>query len=183
MNSMVAIIKSVIGQVFAVSADGVKRQVFEGDRLFQGEQLLTGEFGAVTLQMPDGQNIELGNNQQWPLPTDNSKQQDTDTSRDELLQAIAAGIDLTESLPDTAAGPAATGGSGNGGGHSFVLLTEVGGRVDPIIGFPTAGFGGIPEFPEERHNAVIDNGDDTPAVVVPPPVASAMFDWYSSSVA
>ena len=93
MNSMVAIIKSVIGQVFAVSADGVKRQVFEGDRLFQGEQLLTGEFGAVTLQMPDGQNIELGNNQQWPLPTDNSKQQDTDTSRDELLQAIAAGIE------------------------------------------------------------------------------------------
>ena len=122
MNSMVAIIKSVIGQVFAVSADGVKRQVFEGDRLFQGEQLLTGEFGAVTLQMPDGQNIELGNNQQWPLPTDNSEQQDADTSRDDLLQAIAAGIDLTESLPDTAAGPAATGVSGNGGGHNFVVL-------------------------------------------------------------
>lgn len=122
MNSMVAIIKSVIGQVFAVSADGVKRQVFEGDRLVQGKQLLTGELGAVTLQTPDGQNIELGNNQQWPLPTGNAEQQDADTSRDDLLQAITAGIDLTESLPDTAAGPAETGGSGNGGGHSFVVL-------------------------------------------------------------
>jgi hypothetical protein len=49
-----------------------------------------------------------------------------------------------------------------------VLLTEVGGRVDPVIGFPTAGFNGIPEFPEERHNAVIDNGNNTP--IVPPPV-------------
>ncbi len=122
MNSMVAIIKSVIGQVFAVSADGVKRQVFEGDRLVQGEQLLTGELGAVTLQTPDGQNIELGNNQQWPLLTGNAEQQDADTSRDDLLQAITAGIDLTESLPDTAVGPAETGGSGNGGGHSFVVL-------------------------------------------------------------
>ncbi|WP_259744418.1 Ig-like domain-containing protein, partial [Pseudomonas protegens] len=35
-------------------------------------------------------------------------------------------------------------------GHSFVLLEEVGGRVEPVIGFPTAGFNGIPEFVPER---------------------------------
>ena len=52
----------------------------------------------------------------------------------------------------------------------FVLLTEVGGRVDPRIGFPTAGFNGIPEFPLERHYIVDNNGDNTPAPVVPPAV-------------
>lgn len=50
-----------------------------------------------------------------------------------------------------------------------MLLEEVGGRVDPNIGFPTAGFGGIPEFPEERHNADVQQNDDAP-VIVPPPV-------------
>ncbi|MBX9712698.1 MAG: retention module-containing protein, partial [Pseudomonadaceae bacterium] len=119
---MEAIIKSVIGQVFAISADGVKRQVFEGDRIFQGEQLLTGELSAVTLQTPDEETIELGNNQQWPSLTQEVNQQDADTQAEALQQAIAAGLDLTQTLPDTAAGTSQTAGPGNSGGHSFVML-------------------------------------------------------------
>src|SRR5690606_30691250 len=51
----------------------------------------------------------------------------------------------------TAAGPGAGAGSaagGAGGGHSFVLLSEVGGALDPVIGFPTAGLNNGPEFPD-----------------------------------
>lgn len=68
------------------------------------------------------------------------------TDVEQIQKAIAAGDDPSKTAEATAAGPNAPGGAPGeaGGGHSFVLLTEVGGRVDPIIGFPTAGFGGIP---------------------------------------
>ncbi|WP_348529662.1 beta strand repeat-containing protein [Pseudomonas fluorescens] len=47
-----------------------------------------------------------------------------------------------------------------------MLLEEVGGEVDPQIGFPTAGFNGIPEFPQLRLAGDPDNtGDDA---TVPP---------------
>ena len=35
MSTIVAIVKSLVGQVFAVSLDGLKRQIFEGERLLQ----------------------------------------------------------------------------------------------------------------------------------------------------
>ncbi len=144
MSSVVAIIKSVIGQVFAVSIEGIQRQIFEGDRLLQGEQLLTGNLGAVTLQTTDGKAIELGNNQQWPLREEESKQQDVDedASVEELQQAIAAGVDPSAEMDDTAAGPAAAGGSGGGGfggGHSFVMLDATGQQLQAEVGYTTGG--------------------------------------------
>ncbi|MBB6342153.1 VCBS repeat-containing protein, partial [Pseudomonas fluvialis] len=142
MSSVVAIIKSVIGQVFAVSIEGIQRQIFEGDRLLQGEQLLTGNLGAVTLQTTDGKAIELGNNQQWPLREEEAKQQDVDedASVEELQQAITAGVDPSAEMDDTAAGPAAAGGSGGGsfgGGHSFVMLDATNQQLQAEVGYTT----------------------------------------------
>lgn len=54
MSSVVAIVKSVVGQVVAVSPEGVQRQLIEGDRIFQGDQLITGAAGMVTLELPNG---------------------------------------------------------------------------------------------------------------------------------
>ncbi|MFJ5236264.1 retention module-containing protein [Pseudomonas neuropathica] len=186
MATLIGIVTKVIGQVFAQSADGTKRALVEGDRLFAGDQLITGAEGAVAVHLQNGQELTLGRDSSLtmtgqlladqaahvnaPEAVTPSEAQLTDV--EQIQKAIAAGDDPSKNAEATAAGPNAPGGAPGelGGGHSFVLLTEVGGRVDPIIGFPTAGFGGIPEFPEERHNAVIDNGDNTPAVVVPPPV-------------
>ncbi len=146
MSSVVAIVKSIVGQVFAVSPEGIRRVLIEGDRLFAGEQVVTGAAGAVTLELADGRTIDLGRETQWSA---NAPDSSTDLSAAtaqaapsvaELQQAIAAGADPTQDLEATAAGPGAndTGGEG-GGSHSFVLLSETAGEVDPTVGYPTEG--------------------------------------------
>ncbi|KTS92067.1 retention module-containing protein, partial [Pseudomonas parafulva] len=147
MSSVVAIVKSIVGQVIAVSPEGIRRVLIEGDRLLAGEQVLTGPGGAVTLELADGRLLDLGRDTQWSADTPDSS---TDLGQaaaqaapsvEELQQAIAAGADPTTDLEATAAGPTAAGGGAAGGGHSFVMLEETAGSVDPTIGFPTEGLG------------------------------------------
>ncbi|MBC2689665.1 retention module-containing protein, partial [Pseudomonas kielensis] len=146
MSSVVAIVKSIVGQVFAVSPEGIRRILVEGDRLFVGDQLDTGPAGAVTLELADGRLLDLGRDSQWSGSAPDSS---TDLAQataqaapsvEELQQAIVAGADPTTELEATAAGQSAAGtGGAAGGGHSFVMLDATAGRVDPTIGFPTAG--------------------------------------------
>ncbi|WP_268799492.1 retention module-containing protein [Pseudomonas huanghezhanensis] len=145
MSSVVAIVKSIVGQVVAVSPEGIRRVLIEGDRLFAGEQVLTGPAGAVTLELPDGRQLDMGRDSQWsseiPTSTVNLSEATAQAAPSvaELQQAIAAGADPTKDLEATAAGQNAPGGGDAGGGHSFVLLSETAGAVAPTIGFPTAG--------------------------------------------
>ncbi|PMW95010.1 large adhesive protein [Pseudomonas sp. FW215-R2] len=146
MSSVVAIVKSIVGQVFVVSPEGVRRVLVEGDRLFVGDQVDTGVSGAVSLELADGRTLDLGRDTQWSASTPDSSTDLAEASAQaapsvaELQQAIAAGADPTTALEATAAGPSAAGtGGAAGGGHSFVMLDATAGRVDPTIGFPTAG--------------------------------------------
>ena len=148
MSSVVAIVKSIVGQVIAVSPEGIRRVLIEGDRLFAGEQALTGPEGAVTLELADGRSIDLGRDTQWSADAPDSATNLAEATAQaapsvaELQQAIAAGADPTQDLEATAAGPAAAGvGGAAGGGHSFVVLDATAGVVNPAIGFPTAGIG------------------------------------------
>ncbi|KAA0983972.1 retention module-containing protein [Pseudomonas sp. ANT_J12] len=148
MSSVVAIVKSIVGQVFAVSPEGVRRVLVEGDRLLVGDQVDTGAAGAVTLELADGRTLDLGRDTQWSGSAPDSSTDLAEAtaqaapSVEELQQAIAAGADPTTDLEATAAGPTAAGtGGAAGGGHSFVMLDATAGRVDPTIGFPTAGIG------------------------------------------
>ncbi|WEZ88825.1 retention module-containing protein [Pseudomonas sp. NyZ480] len=144
MSTVVAIVKSIVGQVIAVSPEGIRRLLIEGDRLYAGEQVLTGPGGAVTLQLADGRYVDLGRDSQWSAETPDSS---TDLSQataqaapsvEQLQQAIQAGVDPTTALEATAAGPSAAGGSGAlGGGHSFVLLEATAGAVAPTVGYTT----------------------------------------------
>ncbi|WP_313318745.1 retention module-containing protein, partial [Pseudomonas sp.] len=146
MSTVVAIVKSIVGQVIAVSPEGIRRVLIEGDRLFAGEQVLTGVGGAITLQLTDGRYVDLGRDSQWSASTaDHSTDMSLATAQaapsvEQLQQAIQAGVDPTTALEATAAGPTSSGGSGGGalgGGHSFVLLEETAARVDPNVGFQT----------------------------------------------
>ncbi|MDO7900135.1 retention module-containing protein, partial [Pseudomonas citrulli] len=146
MSSVIAVVKSIVGQVFVVSPEGIRRVLIEGDRLYTGDQLDTGPAGAVTLELADGRTLDLGRDTQWSA---NAPDSSTDLaaataqaapSVDELQQAIAAGADPTTALEATAAGATAAGtGGAAGGGHTFVALDATAGRVDPTVGFPTEG--------------------------------------------
>ncbi|MDZ5601401.1 retention module-containing protein [Pseudomonas sp. RP23018S] len=154
MAKSVGVVSKVIGEVVAVQVDGTRRVLIEGDRLFAGEQLETGAGGAVAVQLDNGALLTLGRDSSVemtaellshqapsidtpdPLP---SEAELTDVLR--LQRAITAGADPTLE----AQAPAAGGPRPLGGGHDFVLLTEVGARVEPEVGFPTAGFSYLPE--------------------------------------
>ncbi|MDB6141894.1 MAG: lapA [Pseudomonas sp.] len=148
MSTFTAIVRSIVGQAFVTSPEGIKRLLVEGDHLFTGDQVDTGTAGAVSLELADGRTLDLGRNTQWSAATPDTSTDLAEAntqalpSIDELQQAIAAGADPTTDLEATAAGPTAAGvGGALGGGHSFVMLDATAGRVDPSIGFPTAGIG------------------------------------------
>ncbi|MDP9525067.1 retention module-containing protein [Pseudomonas protegens] len=178
MATLIGIVTQVIGQVYAVGADGARRLLAQGDRLFVGEQLVTGAEGAVAVHLQNGQDLTLGRDSSQQLTAQLLDHQAThvDTPQvlapsdaqlsdvEQLQKAIAAGDDPTQTAEATAAGPTGTGGApgAQGGGHSFVLLEEVGGRVEPVIGFPTAGFNGIPEFVPERLDGLVQLNGATP---------------------
>ncbi|WP_223510502.1 retention module-containing protein, partial [Pseudomonas sp. BF-RE-03] len=175
MATLIGIVSKVIGQVFAQGSDGTRRVLIEGDRLFAGDQLITGAEGAVAVHLQNGQELTLGRGSSLqmnpqllvdhashvntPEATTPTQAQLSDVER--VQKAIAAGDDPTQTAEATAAGPGTPGAPGGalGGGHSFVLLEEVAGRVDPTVGFPTAGFNGVPEFPRERLAGDPDAGD------------------------
>ncbi|PYC26256.1 immunoglobulin-like domain-containing protein [Pseudomonas mosselii] len=173
MSTVVAIVKSIVGQVIAVSPEGIRRVLIEGDRLLAGEQVDTGAGGAVTLELADGRVLDLGRDTQWSADAPDSS---TDLSQataqaapsvEELQQAIAAGVDPTTELEATAAGPAAAGGGSVGGGHSFVLLEETAGVVDPSIGFPTGPIGFANGLAAEELGGLDGNAASTNTTNVP----------------
>ncbi|MCP1626893.1 retention module-containing protein [Pseudomonas nitroreducens] len=169
MSSVVAVVKSIIGQVIAVSPEGAQRVLVEGDRIYQGEQLLTGASGAVTLDVGKGKLVDLGRDSQWSsadLPQAEAHhaaaQPVNAPSTEDLQKAIAAGLDPTQALAPTAAGPtaapsAAGGNAGVGGGHSFVVLDATAGRVDPNIGYSTSGLDNGGAAGDERQNELPAN--------------------------
>ncbi|TRO44711.1 retention module-containing protein [Pseudomonas sp. ALS1279] len=163
MATLIGVVSQVVGEVFAVASDGSRRPISEGDRVYAGEQLVTGASGAVAIAMTNGQQLTLGRDSSMTLdaqmlassPTSQAPTADapppvpSDSDLEQLQAAIEAGVDPTLEGEATAAGPGAGGGAGGaGGGHSFVLLGEVGGALDPVIGFPTEGLSTGPEFPD-----------------------------------
>ncbi|WP_315709782.1 retention module-containing protein [Brenneria uluponensis] len=144
-SSVIGTIRFVIGQVFVVASDGTQRQLVAGDRIYNGEEVVTGNAGAVSILLPDGHTLDLGRDSRWGDGTDITSQQPDPTADVAALQeAIAQGADPTQVLEATAAG-AGNGDIGEagdgGGGHSTadIMLNLTGKIVDPTAGFDTTG--------------------------------------------
>ncbi|MEG1817486.1 retention module-containing protein [Pseudomonas sp.] len=182
MAKLIGVVSKVVGEVFAVANDGTRRALVEGDRLFAGEQLETGAAGAIAVHLQNGAELTLGRDSSLELtpqllanqaphvdaPEALAPSQAELTDVEKLQQAIAAGADPSQDADPTAAGPGSGGAAGAvGGGHSFVMLNEVAGRVDPTIGFPTAGFNGFAELRDLDVGVLNNNNDDIPPPLVP----------------
>lgn len=144
MSNLLGVIRAVIGQVYVVEADGSQRLLKEGDRIYSGEEIVTGDSGAVSVSLPDGKTLDLGRNSHWTEHGLNAVSSAEHDSQDvaSLQKAIADGADPTQALEATAAGnepPVQI--EGGGGGHTLVQLELTGEVVDPTAGFNTQGIG------------------------------------------
>ncbi|WP_157092052.1 retention module-containing protein, partial [Buttiauxella gaviniae] len=144
MSNLLGVIKAVIGQVYVVEADGSQRLLKEGDRIYSGEEIVTGASGAVSVSLPDGKTMDLGRNSHWSehgLNAVSTAEHDTQDVAS-LQKSIADGADPTQALEATAAGnEAPVQIEGGGGGHTLVQLDLTGQIIDPTAGFKTVGLG------------------------------------------
>ena len=60
MATLMGVVSQVVGEVFAVAGDGTRRPLVEGDRVYAGEQLVTGAGGAVAISLANGNVLTLG---------------------------------------------------------------------------------------------------------------------------
>ena len=113
MATLIGVVSQVVGEVFAVAGDGTRRPLVEGDRVYAGEQLVTGAGGAVAVTLSNGEVLTLGRdsnlslNEQLLAGSDGQPAQDqaqdqqtapTDgdlTDVEQLQAAIEAGVDPT----------------------------------------------------------------------------------------
>ncbi|KHS68333.1 hemagglutinin [Pectobacterium brasiliense] len=161
MNSVIGVIKFVIGQVFIVALDGSQRLLVAGDRVYSGEEVVTGANGAVSITLPDGKTLDLGRDSRWSDVSNASSQANADVADDvaAIQDAIAQGADPTQVLEATAAGNDDTGEAGDGGGGHFnptVVLNLTAEVVTTPIGYDTAGSSFT-----DRASSVLDGVDSS----------------------
>ena len=60
MARLIGVVKTIVGEVYAVAADGSKRLLEQGDRVYAGEQLQTGADGAVAIRLVNGEELTVG---------------------------------------------------------------------------------------------------------------------------
>ncbi|WP_233965196.1 retention module-containing protein, partial [Pectobacterium versatile] len=158
---MIGVIKFVIGQVFIVALDGSQRLLVAGDRVYSGEEVVTGANGAVSITLPDGKTLDLGRDSRWSDVSNASSQANADVADDvaAIQDAIAQGADPTQVLEATAAGNDNTGEAGDGGGGHFnpaVVLNLTAEVVTTPIGYDTAGLSFT-----DRASSVLDGADSS----------------------
>nr|WP_309098183.1 Ig-like domain-containing protein [Pectobacterium carotovorum] len=158
---MIGVIKFVIGQVFIIALDGSQRLLVAGDRVYSGEEVVTGANGAVSITLPDGKTLDLGRDSRWSDVSNASSQANADVADDvaAIQDAIAQGADPTQVLEATAAGNDDTGEAGDGGGGHFnptVVLNLTAEVVTTPIGYDTAGSSFT-----DRASSVLDGVDSS----------------------
>lgn len=179
MAQQIGIVKLATGTVTAVSADGGRRALQLGDKVFSDEILLTDAGGSVVIENADGSTIDMGRNDQMSLaelpvePPAESAASPAETSPDQgveaIQQALLAGADPTQVTEATAAGgaPAAGGGAGAGNEGHVPVSVDYLNPVAPVTnGFDTTG-------PAAAFNVILT---DEPLILNPQQALAASLD-------
>lgn len=163
MATEIGIIKTVIGTVVTKAADGSQRPLQAGDIIFQNETIITGDVGAIEIELSDGSLIDLGRNSETVLdPTllqikTSEQELTTESEVESLQQAILNNADPTQDAAPTAAGTNINNLGGNEG-TTLVQVQHLAPKTTPTSGFDTTGVGFVPT----EENEIL--GQDTPSI-------------------
>lgn len=146
MSSVFAVVHTVIGVVFSRSPDGLRRLLSEGDRVYQGDQIISNDHdnrGMITLALPDGRMLDLGRDTQWTQPLGPRNPDNIGEAVQEMREIYVPeeyAMDPSLWFEPTAAGPEAVTdepGQVAGGRRKLMILETTDGRVEAHTGFAT----------------------------------------------
>ncbi|WP_299732096.1 VCBS domain-containing protein [uncultured Endozoicomonas sp.] len=132
-NKPAGTIHFITGKVEATDLEGNRRSLQTADVVYEYETIVTADDGAVHIDLPDGEVLELTGNSEYSFPISLS---DTEESESEL-EIEAEQLEVT---PDNAQPENATNQTSNGFGNQSIL--ELSGiQVEPAAGFETTAQG------------------------------------------
>ncbi len=154
--NIIGTVSHLVGQVFAIKADGSERLLALGDPVFSDEMVRVAPGGAIEISMDSGELVKLEGGQNWLATTETYQEAgDFDLSEaaadiQSIQEAIIAGVDPTEVTEATAAGGEPAAGAEGDEGSSTVVVNRTAEEVDPTAGYDTIGFQDTFEQPEEE---------------------------------
>ncbi|MDP3979171.1 MAG: retention module-containing protein [Pseudomonas sp.] len=193
MSLSIGVVRQVIGEVSVVGNDGVQRRLAEGDRVFLGDQLVSGSDGSVAITLDQGGELTMGRTSSLLLspallagdvaiePVDPLTSNAQLREIEELQRAIEAGEDPSTTTEAPAAGAQAGSGASGNGGHSFVLLQETAGQLEAQVGFDTGPLA-FANLDIDLHNLLPAAESDEPIVPGEPVVPVDPVDPVDPSV-
>jgi CshA-type fibril repeat protein len=132
------IVVGLEGRAFVRGPDGHLIALKLGDRVVEGQEIVTGQGGRVELRLPTGGSVEIGSDRVVSVDadmlgqvgTDRGEQavQRPDAQTQRVIAALEAGRDPLDELEAPAAGLA----GGGDGSHGFVRLVRVVEDVPPL---------------------------------------------------
>ncbi|QSI78358.1 VCBS domain-containing protein [Niveibacterium microcysteis] len=133
------------GKAWVREADGSLRPIHLGDRIAEGQVVVTDNGAVIELRGPHGDPVTLGGGRevladaglltQDAVPAQDAALTPPDAELERVIASLNAGADPLAELDPTAAG---LGGGSGGDGHGFVRLLRISEGVDPLS-FQTSG--------------------------------------------
>lgn len=192
MSSVFAVVHTVIGVVFSRSPDGLRRLLSEGDRVYQGDQIISNDHdtrGMITLALPDGRMLDLGRDTQWTQPLGPRNPDNIGEAVQEMREIYVPdeyAMDPSLWFEPTAAGPeAVTDEPGHlaGGRRKLIILETTDGQVEASTGYATAQtFQSIPDAADNDIKAGLDTQGPTPEEPAPTPTPPGEPDFQVSDL-
>ncbi|WP_156298844.1 retention module-containing protein, partial [Neptunomonas antarctica] len=176
MATVVGTVNFILGQAYAIKADGTQRLLMLGDEVYADEVIRTAPDAKIEITMADGQSVALEGGQSWLVsadtytaaadyPIDEAVINDDVASVEAIQQAILAGVDPTQAAEAPAAGNVAGAAAGENEGSSFVLVERTAAEGNAEAGFDTIGLTATQTAFTVDPEALVINAQEPPVVV------------------